>query len=524
MIYEGPWTLTALVDDRAERLGDAAAVTGERDLTYGELRSEAARLAGGLTDLGLQRGDRLATFLPSTVDYVGAFTASAWAGAVEVPVNTAFRGTFLEHVMAESEASVAIVAAEFVERLAAVETPDLRHVVVVGDGEVEPLPGVAMHSFDDLLTSEPAPPADVGETDRLMILYTSGTTGPSKGVVHCNRSAMWTPRFWLDIAELGPDDIGYSFLPLFHVAARSALVLPLFVSGGSAVVRERFSAGDFWRDVRATGSTFTMYMGAAVHFLWSQPEQPDDADNPLTRLGGAAAPREIATQFEDRFGCRLLEVYGMTELGTSTGHRAAEVVPGTMGRPFRHLEIEIHDDLDNPLPPGEPGEICARPTESWAIFGGYWKRPEATVEAWRNLWFHTGDLGTMTEDGDVIYLDRKKDAIRRRGENISSFELEEALQRHPAIAEATAFAVPSEVTEDEVMVALRLNDGHAVDWSDLVAFCTESLPHFAVPRYYRVMDEFPKTPTGRVEKYKLRADGPASADFEREITRSQPTS
>jgi crotonobetaine/carnitine-CoA ligase len=520
-IYDGEWVLSSVIDDRAETLGDAAAVTGERDLSYAELREEASRLAGGLGALGVAPGDRVATFLPSNVDYVSTFCASAWAGAVEVPVNTAFKGTFLEHVVAESGASVIVVADEYVERLAAVHTPDLRHVVVVGDDGGEPVPGTTMHRFADLLSSDPAPRVPSDETDMLMILYTSGTTGPSKGVIHCNRSAMWTPRFWLDIAELGPDDVGYSFLPLFHVAARSALVLPLFVSGGSAVIRERFSAGDFWRDVRATGSTFTMYMGAAVHFLYSQPERADDADNPLTRLGGAAAPREIAADFERRFDCRLLEVYGMTELGTTTGLRAADVVPGTMGRAFRHVELAIVDDLDNPVPAGEPGEIVARPTEPWAIFGGYWSRPEATVEAWRNLWFHTGDLGTMTETGELVFVDRKKDAIRRRGENISSFELEEALHRHPAIAEAAAYAVPSEFTEDEVMVALVIRDCVQIDWPELVTFCEENLPHFAVPRYFRTMDEFPKTPTGRVEKYKLRADGTAMAAHEREIVRGR---
>jgi crotonobetaine/carnitine-CoA ligase len=350
-----------------------------------------------------------------------------------------------------------------------------------------------------------------------MILYTSGTTGPSKGVIHCNRSGMWTPRFWVDIAELEAHDVGYSFLPLFHVAARSGLVLPLFLAGGSAVIRETFSAGAFWEDIKATNSTFTMYMGAVVHFLFSQPETDGDADNPLTRLGGAAAPREITADFERRFDCKLLEVYGMTELGTASGYRAADVTPGNMGPPFRHLEIEIHDEDDVPVPPDAPGEICARPAEAFAIFQGYWQNAEATVEAWRNLWFHTGDLGKMTDNGELVFLDRKKDAIRRRGENISSFELEQALHGHPTIVEAAAYAVPSDYTEDEVMVALVLAED--IDWVELVAYCEKHLPAFAIPTYFRTVEALPKTPTGRVEKYKLRNEGTGLADFVRPTRR-----
>ena len=517
--YQGDWVLSKIIDDRADRLGDKMAVTGERELSYAQLRDEAQRLAGGMASLGIARGDRLSTFLPSNVEYVSAFCASAWAGTIEVPVNTAFKGTFLQHVVNQSEASAMIVADEFVERLHGVDLPGLEHVIVAGDGEVEPVAGKTMHRLADLRVADPAPRTDSDETDTLMILYTSGTTGPSKGVVHCNRSGMWTPRFWLDIAELDEDDVGYSFLPLFHVAARSALVLPMFLSGGSAVIRPAFSAGGFWDDVHATGSTFTMYMGAVVHYLYSQPETQRDATNPLRRLGGAAAPKEISADFERRFNTKLLEVYGMTELGTVSGYKAADVTPGNMGPPFRHVEIEIHDEHDDPVPPNTPGEICARPTEPFAIFQGYWKMPQATVDAWRNLWFHTGDFGMMTERGEVVFLDRKKDAIRRRGENISSFELEQALHGHQAIAEAAAYPVPSEFTEDEVMVALVQAEGAEIEWENLIAFCEEHIPTFAIPTYFRVVDQLPKTPTGRVEKYKLRTEGTAASDFVRETRR-----
>jgi crotonobetaine/carnitine-CoA ligase len=499
--------LSRLLDDRAERLADKPAVdTVEGKVTYGELRDRVQRLARGLVDLGVAAGDCVATMLDSNLDYVLSWFGIAWAGGVEVPVNTELRGVFLEHVLAESGASVLVVAGRWVERLADLEVPTLRHIVVVGDA-AKVTAALPVHPLDALLAANPLPRVARDENDLTYVLYTSGTTGPSKGVMHSGRSALWTAQVWMDMMRLGGDDVGYSMLPLFHVTARSATMTANFMAGGSVALRDRFSVSRFWDDVRATGSTNFMYMGAIVHLLAAQPPTERDADHRARIAGGAAALPHLVAQFRERFGVDLIEVFGMTEIGTVTGPEHGRARPGVMGKPFPHVEIEIHDESDASVPAETPGEIVVRPRVSGAIFSGYWRNPQATVDAWRNLWFHTGDRGRLTEDGDLVYLDRIKDSLRRRGENISSFEVERGVQAHPDVLECAAYAVPSEFTEDEVMIAVVAREGVQVDHRALFEHCVAVLPRFAVPRYIRIVDALPKTPTNRVQKHVLRSEG-----------------
>jgi crotonobetaine/carnitine-CoA ligase len=515
--YEGDWVLSAIVDDRAERLGDKLAVVGPdgRSLSYGDLRDRTQRAARLYLELGVQRGQRVATMLDPTIDYLAASLGCAWSGAVEVPVNTAYKGHYLEQVLRETEAGVVVLQDRFVDLLAPLDLPDIRHIVTVGDGP-ERTPDAPVHRFAEIESLDPAARAPSSEDDLLWILYTSGTTGVSKGVMHGNRSALWTARVWQSLASLTGDDVGYSYLPLFHVTARSALFLACTLAGGSTVLREHFSVSEFWPDVRRYQATFTMYMGAIISLLFKQDPHPDDADNTLRAAGGAAAPADIGDAFRERFGCELYEVYGMTEIGTATSGHMGYDTPGSMGKPFEHLEIEIHDERDDPVPPGTPGEICIRPREASAIFQGYWRRPEDTLRSVRNLWFHSGDMGRMTPLGELVYMDRLKDSMRRRGENISSFEVERAVNAHPAVLETAAYPIPSEVTEDEVMVAVVLKSGFGLEPAELLAFCAETMPRFAVPRYVRFLEELPKTPTARVRKHELREQGitPDTADRE----------
>lgn len=508
--------MSAIVEDRAERLGDRTALhTAEGPVSYASLRFRAQQVAAQLVALGVRRGDRVATMQDATPDYVVTWLGCAWAGAVEVPVNTEYKGQFLEHVLREAGATVLIVQACYVRTVARIAAPALRHLIVVGTAEDDAPVGTTLHNLEEAASLAPLPRQEAREDDLLYILYTSGTTGLSKGVMHCNRSALWTARVWRELANLGPDDVGYSYLPIYHVTARSALIKACMIAGASCVVRQRFSVSDFWPDVRRHGATFTMYMGSIILFLTQQPEQPSELDNTLRVAGGAACPTDVGAEFTRRFGVDLLEVYGMTEVGTVTGPRRGMGAPGTMGRPFDHVEICIHDVDDNPVPPGTRGEIVIRPNEPLAIMQGYWQRPEATIEAWRNLWFHTGDIGTLNETGDLIFVDRLKDAMRRRGENISSFEVERAVQAHPDVKECAAFAVASEATEDEVMIAVVRREGATVSAEALHDFCQENMPRFAVPRFIRFVDELPKTPTGRVQKHLLRDAGATPDTFER---------
>jgi crotonobetaine/carnitine-CoA ligase len=501
-MYAGEWVLSAIVDDRARRLGDRTALVSEtgRAVSYGELRDDAARVARLLRDLGVEPGDRVATMLPSTYDYVRVWLGSSWAGAVEVPVNTDYKGTFLAHVLEDSGSKVAVVHERFAERFAAL---GIRDLVVVGVAEAADL--------------DPAPRVPRGDSDLLYILYTSGTTGPSKGVVHVNRSACWPARAWLRQAELTSDDVAYTFLPLSHVTARSAVMTGSLLAGARVAMRERFSASEFWNDVRRHGATCFMYVGAVIHFLLQQEPRPGELDNTLRVGAGAAAGAELSKEFHRRFGCELLETYGMTEIGTAASRRLGDPVRPTMGRPFDDvLQIEIHDAHDRPLGAREHGEIVVRPREPFAIMQGYWGRAEATVAAWRNLWLHTGDLGYWSEEGDLVFVDRLTDSMRRRGENISSFEVERAVHAHPDVEECAAFPVQAGALEDEVMIAVVLRQGRRLDAESLLRFCAETMPRFAVPRFVRFVAELPKTPTGRTRKHVLREAGVTADTADRE--------
>ncbi len=518
-VYSGPWVFGRLIEDRAQRFGDEIAIIAATgDLSYGQLRDRAARVGGALSTLGIQPGQRVATMLDPTPAYVAAWFGIAWCGAVDVPINTALKGEFLRHILASSQATALVVHARWVERLDGLDLPDLRSVIVVGS--VDPAPrggGESAHqttTFDDLLAADPVPFTELAEDDLLYIMYTSGTTGPAKGVMHNNRSALWNARAWIDILELTERDVAYSMFPLFHVTARSAVVTASLWGGTPAVLRERFTASGFLDDVRETGATWFGYMGAIIQLLWRQPERDDDADNDLRVAFGAAAPPTLIEPFQQRFGVELLEVYGSTELGPATAPRPGRVKRGTMGRACEHVEVEVHDAEGHRCPPGVRGEIVARPAVPFGMFQGYWRQPEATLEAFRNLWFHTGDGGVMDEEGYLTFTDRISDSLRRRGENISSFEVERAVQDHPGVLEAAAYAVPSELTEDEVMVAVVAMEGVTVEPAELFAHCVEQMPYFAVPRYLRIMAELPKTPSQRVQKFKLRADGvtPDSVD------------
>ena len=512
LAYTGEWVISSLLEDRAERAPDRVFVTSHAgDVTFAQLRDRAARVAGGLAALGVQPGQRVATMLDPTTDYLAVWFGIVWAGAVDVPVNTALKGEFLAHVLQESDAVVFVVDARWQERLDGIDLPGLHHVVVVGDGARDGTVPLAQ-----LDAASPLDRAPRDERDLAYVMFTSGTTGPSKGVMHSNRSALYNAASWLDICELTEDDVAYSMFPLFHVTARSAIITASMWAGGRVVLRDGFSLSGFWDDVRATGATWFGYMGAVIHLLYHQPPRPDDGDNRLRVAFGAAAPPEIVDDFERRFGVELLETYGSTELGPASAPRPGRVKRGTMGRPCDHLHVAIHDEHGHEVPTGVAGEIVARPAVPEGMFIGYINRPDASLAAFRNLWFHTGDRGRIDEEGYVVFLDRIKDSLRRRGENISSFEVERAVQAHPSVLEAAAYAVPSELTEDEVMVAVTAADGHTVDPAELLRFCADTMPRFTVPRYLRVVDELPKTASQRIQKYKLRAEGvtPDTADRE----------
>jgi crotonobetaine/carnitine-CoA ligase len=530
--YDGPWVVSRLLADRADRFGDDTAIRA-RDgavTTYAELAAGAARVAGGLASLGVEPGDRVATMLDPGVEYLRTWFASAWAGAIEVPVNTDFKGIFLEHVLRQSGASVLVMHARWLDRLAGLDLPDLRHVVLVGTetgttttttttttgAAAGTATGPRVVPFAELSGTAPLGLVDRDEHDVVYVMYTSGTSGPSKGAVHSNRSALWNAYAWLDVLELADDDVAYSMFPLFHVTARSAVVTSTIWAGGQVALRDGFSVSRFWDDVRESDATFFAYMGSVVHLLFAAEPSERDTDHRVRLAFGAAAPPAIVEPFERRFGFELMEVYGSTELGLATAPRRGHRVRGTMGAVCPHVELQVHDEHGHEVAPGDSGEIVARPRSPHAIFQGYWADPEATVHAFRNLWFHSGDRGLLRPDGELVFVDRIKDVIRRRGENISSFEVERSVQQHVDVLEAAAYALPSDAGEDEVAVAVVLRESAHPDPEALLAFFVEVLPRFAVPRYVRFVESLPKTPSQRVQKYKLRDAGITDDTHDRE--------
>ena len=518
-VYDGDWIVTSLLADRAERFADELAITTpEANLSWSDLVNRASRVAGFLSQLGVAAGDRVATMLPATTDYISAWHGIMWRNAIDVPINNDYKGLFLEHILRDSGARALIVDARWVDRLKDIHLSDnLQHVIVVGPGSEVPA-GLANHSFQDALVADPAPLTNRGELDLTYIIYTSGTTGAAKGVMHNNRSSLHYIMPFVQGLDLTDDDVCYSMFPLFHQMGRSACTLTAFWVGNPTALRQSFTVSGFWEDIKASGATWMGYLGAVIALLWHQQPKASDRDHRLTRAFGASAPAELMARWEERFGVKLFEVYGSTEIGLGSGLGSGPPRPGTMGLPCRQVELQIVDEHDNPVTPGTVGEAVWRPKEPFAIFQGYWNRPRATVDAWRNLWFHSGDAGFVDEDGYFTFKDRIKDSIRRRGENISSFAVEASVRVEPGILECAAYAVPSTLgdNDDEVMVAFVADETGPPEIEALFHRLCETMPRHAVPRYLRLVEELPKTPTQRVQKYKLRKEGVTNDTFDRE--------
>ncbi len=509
-------TIVHLLHHRAETHADRLFLeVGDVAWSFAHAADVAARRAGALADAGIRRGDRVATLLRNGPELVELFLGCAWTGAILVPINVASKGAQLDHVLANAAPRAVAVAGDLVEQLRGLPgslPEELEHLWLVGQSTHASLGGRRLAPFP--AASNPVAPQPGGPADPLAVLYTSGTTGPSKGVV-CPHGQFW----WWGVntgSALGirGDDVLHTCLPLFHTNALNTLVQGL-VHGTRVVVADRFSASRFWERLTEAGATVTYILGAMATILAGRDPSPlDRAHRVRVALAPATAP-SLWPVFEQRFGIRLVEAHGMTETNLAIGPRDGEQRPGWMGRVMPGFEARIVDDDDQELPPGEAGELVLRADEPWAFATGYRGMPEETLAAWRNLWFHTGDRAVRDTDGWFRFLDRTKDAIRRRGENISAWEVEQALGAHPRVADVAAVPVPSELGEDEVMVFVVAR-GDAPDPADLVRFAVERLPYFAVPRYVELVDDLPLTENGKVRKFVLRQRGVSAATWDRE--------
>jgi crotonobetaine/carnitine-CoA ligase len=511
-------TLPAMLRRGAEHGGARAlAAIGDVSWSFNDACDAAGGRGATLRAAGVARGDRVLLMCGNRIEFLEAFLGCGWIGAITVPVNTASMGPQLEYFLADSGAQLLVIEAQFLPRLA---TADLSHTAlraiwVVGAAEpaVSALPCVAWPP-----RGGPIDAAAVQAGDPLAILYTSGTTGPAKGVVCPHAQYHWWGVNSARVLGVRSDDVLCTTLPLFHINALNTFAQAL-MAGCRAVFETRFSASGFWPAMQAAEATVVYLLGAMVPMLLAQPQSNAERAHRV-RIGlGPGVPGAAATAFEARTGVTLLEGYGSTETNFAIACTLDAPRRGVMGWVQPGFDARVVDENDVALPPGEPGELVLRADEPFAFASGYFGMPEKTVEAWRNLWFHTGDRVIRDADGAFHFVDRIKDAIRRRGENISSFEVEQVLLSHPAVASAAVYAVHSELAEDEVMAALVLRDGQRVDPIELATFCEPRLPYFAIPRYIELMSDLPRTENGKVQKYRLRERGVSAATWERPARR-----
>ncbi len=514
-------TLPALLERQASRYEDRPLFRcGAAEVSYRGVCELAARSAGRLAEAGIRPGDRIATMCENRIELFELIIGCAWAGVILVPLNTASRGAQLEHILGNCGARVLVAEPAHLEAFASLRSRgsvERAWVLPAQDGSGAEPPVIDGWSVEDMpAAGDPIGAHPAGPGEIAAILYTSGTTGPSKGVRCPHAQFYWWGVLMSESLRIVEGDVMYTCLPLFHTNALNAFVQAL-VSGATFVLGERFSASRFWARVAAADADVTYLLGAMVTILMSRPYEPIEREHHVRIALAPATPARIFDRFRERFGVQLIEGYGSTETNCPiAAEDPAEGRGGYMGTVRVGFHARVVDEHDQPVPDGTAGELVLRHDEPFAFADGYWAMPEQTIQAWRNLWFHTGDRVVRDPDGWYRFVDRAKDAIRRRGENISSWEVEQAVLEHSAVSAAAAFPIPSELGEDDVMIAVVLESGEALAHEELIEHCRPLLPYFAVPRYVEFVSELPLTENGKVRKAVLRERGLTAATWDRE--------
>lgn len=491
--------------------------------SYAEIDKLATRLANGMKALGVKKGDRVGTLLDTSIDAILVWLASNMLGAIYVPVNAAYKGEYLRHQFTDAEVELVFVEPHYFERIELVQEhlPLLR--TVVHRGSYSPGPSnFCVRQFDEILASD-APIADPNKgSDISMLVYTGGTTGPSKGCIISHNFVCNLSRRTVIDGKRTADDVNWSPLPLFHMNLLGSTLLPAAMVGGRASVYPRFSVSNFWPEIERSGATVVNLLGSMMTFIADQPETEaaKRCFGQVRVIRGSPFPAELQEKWKTRFGVKVAgsNVYGLTEACVLTSLSDDDhAKPGSSGRRNEDFEVRVVDEDDNELPPNTPGEVVARPRRPHIMFEGYWGRPDETLKIMKNLWLHTGDIGMFDDEGYFYFVDRKKDYLRRRGENISSYELESTFRGHPAVADVAIHAVYSDTLEDEVKATIVLKEEMKdVTPHDLCVWCVDRLPYFAVPRYIEFRDDLPRNQVGRVLKFLLRDEGCTPTTWDRE--------
>ena len=490
----------------------------DQTYSYAAINDSANQVAAGLQQLGIVKGDKVAIMMSNRPEFLFSWFGVSKLGAVEVPINIAHRGELLAYMLNKADCVALLIDAEYVEQLRAVlpQLTMLKHIIILDEGQGSKLDGRELTYRALTANSGDYRATQVAFSDPTAIMFTSGTTGPSKGAVVPQNYQLSLAEMIINMAQYTEADCLYNALPLFHGNAQTLSTIPALMSGARMVLAKRFSASGFWDDVRRYNCTEFNYIGGILPILLKAEPTSSDADNPLRIMIGAGANKETFAAFEQRFNVKLVESYGMSEIGAPLGNKLDDRKPGSCGVLNPDYQIRLIDDLGNEVGANTPGELLVRPLKPYSMMLEYYAMPEKTVEAWRDLWFHTGDYLQRDDQGYYYFVDRKKDALRRRGENISSFEVERGVNSHPAVLESAAVAVKSELGEDEVMICVALRANQQLTAESLVEHCKERMAYFMVPRFIRFMSALPKTPTERVQKYLLREQGVTLDTYDRE--------
>lgn len=517
-------TVTGIMTRAVQQWPDKVFLDFSGDLyTYADIDLRATRLANGMTDLGVKRGDRVGTLLDTSLDAVLLWLACNKLGAIYVPVNAAYKGEFLRHQFSDAGVEVAFVEPNYFSRITAVsdDLPALRIVVQRGP-DAPPTASFETRRMDDIYGSD-APIEDKNSfSDISMLIYTGGTTGPSKGCIISHNFVSNLARQTVLNGNRTGDDINWSPLPLFHMNSLGSTILASAMVGGRAALYPRFSVTNFWPEIERSGATIANLLGSMIAFVAEAPETEVSKRcfGKLRAVRGSPFSAEMQAKWKERFGVQVAgsNVYGLTEACIVTSLTDdVDAKPGSSGKRNDYFDVRIVDDEDNELPSNTPGEIIVRPRFPHIMMEGYWGRPADTLKIMKNLWLHTGDIGMFDDDGFFYFVDRKKDYLRRRGENISSYELETTFRSHPSVEDVAVHAVNSETSEDEVKATIVLKaDAPPITPEEMCTWSVDRLPYFAIPRFIEFRQDLPRNPVGRVLKYVLRDEGQTQGTWDRE--------
>jgi carnitine-CoA ligase len=516
-------TVKYLLEKQCKSRGEAvyliSAKTSE-EATFNDVYSMANQIGHALKSFSCKKGDTVATMLTTSFEAVYSWFGCSVIGAIEVPINNAYKGNILRYVLNNSEAKILIVEAAFLPRIVELrnELEFIGKIIVVRDKDTVPtnihLPII---TWEDFLKDKSTNPhqEELYDWDVFHMIYTSGTTGPSKGVLCTYKQTYVSTIGTLREDNTTEKDRYYNPFPLNHIGGRSSLY-GMLIRGGSVVLRDRFKTSSFWEDVKRFRCTCTLLLGAMANFIYKQPPTFEDAENSLRWLSMIPLIPEVE-DFKKRFNVKVQTCYNMTEISSPVLSPGFNLLDNkSCGKARPGFDVRLVNEMDEEVPHGEVGEMVIRSEIPWSLNVGYWKMAEKTVEAWRNLWFHTGDLFYRDQEGNYYYVDRKKDAIRRRGENISSSEVESEVNQFPKVLESAAVAIPSELGEEEIKIVVVEKEVGSLQHEELIHYLVSRMPHFMVPRYVEIVKELPKTETQKIMKAVLRDQGITENTWDRE--------